>query len=570
MEFVPLDFKKSMINIANQTWYSDPAISSGPKAWSCQAKSFPSKTDIVSGLKNYCSDQFSRRSLKQLGTFEYVENSEGNNSKESLAEVYYTFETFMYYDLPILSFLQIKKQLENNTIISLTDFPGLALESLSLNEFQELLIRRIKNKKLTSTFPFDVHFVHSVKNFPEHLQLPKFCFNARISAYCRFIIDRERKSSNSKNVHSIPYQLRGLFYHPNFDKGIDIKHNSSLLLYSLFSIEDAWFYEMCTGLCLTAEITAFILELDQKSKKHSNSVWETNRCDIFIDILRKHQEDLISAPAVTWRYTFCRNAFQEIDLVCQNLSSIPEPLLSYLLSPNRFPGNGSIELVSHVLSAHPEQSFDTFLPSNNRFPIGLVYQNLFPIPEKYLTSSLFSDKIPSYEPFKLKDTKECYATVANSIFSRLLDQESYLLIGEDFIHSQDFPKPSNFFKVSNKILCSIALHHQGEPIPTRSPSIPPNEQYLDNLFSSIENTMINLVPTLIRNSPQDTINSHSSKVVSGPFFSFCCRDHAYIDQILQKEQEYRDHYIRPRVQSLLETTFAKVHHALYPNGYYDF
>jgi len=82
--------------------------------------------------------------------------------------------------------------------------------------------------------------------------------------------------------------------------------------------------------------------------------------------------------------------------------------------------------------------------------------------------------------------------------------------------------------------------------------------------------MINLVPTLIRNSPQDTINSHSSKVVSGPFFSFCCRDHAYIDQILQKEQEYRDHYIRPRVQSLLETTFAKVHHALYPNGYYDF
>ena len=87
MEFVHLDFKKSMINLGHATRYSDPAISSGPKAWSCQAKSFPSKTDIVSGLKNYCSDQFLRRSLKQLGTFEYVENPEGNNSKESLAEV---------------------------------------------------------------------------------------------------------------------------------------------------------------------------------------------------------------------------------------------------------------------------------------------------------------------------------------------------------------------------------------------------------------------------------------------------------------------------------------------------
>ena len=544
MKNIPSDFIEYMKDFAKQLWNTDPAVSSLGTLGTIKNKSFPTQKDILADLEAHCAwnsslelnpflpiikdddvlvstvldlppNVYSPFQTKfPLGIYhdpkDNIPSFKGNGTSWYLS----TYSTFVYYDLPLLTFLEIKKHHfpKKDTLSSLITSHHLTPGALSPDEFQQLLLKRVQKKELSNVPPFDVQFNPSTKNFSAHFLVPDFCFTARISAYCRFIANRNKKQMSKKDsnqIHTIQYQLRGLFYHPNFEENTGIQSDSTLIPQFPFSIEDAWFYEMCTGLSLTAEITALILELDMQKDKQTTSIWDMNRRDIFIDILKNYSDTLPPIPSVTWRYTFCRNAFREIDLICQNLFSIPKTFLENVFSADK-------------------------------------------------------------EDFVLSDTKECYAIIANSVFRKLFWQECAIL-------THAFPKLSSqnltvdfFFELSNRLLCSILLDRQREVVPCgdtdgqSNNNLPPDE-YLTHLFSSVENIMIHLAPSLIRNSHESC-----SKIVPSPFFSFCCPKHTCITQILKKESEYRDQQIRTRSQSPLEKTFRDVPRALYPYGYYNF
>lgn len=212
----------------------------------------------------------------------------------------YPEDYFLLYDAPLLMYLYFQEKRR----------PG-------LREFQEAecppffysVFEKTPKSKLKESY-FGVRFQKNVplKNGPV-LSVPAFCMNGRLEAYRRFITH----SNRAKNVHMFQYYIRWL---PDQNTDRDPPG---------FREEDAWYFEMCTGLSLVTEITALLTDLDITpviSKKKDTETgkiidWQNCRDEIITELLWKYRESITSCPAIYWRAAALRNAIRLTDEQCR-------------------------------------------------------------------------------------------------------------------------------------------------------------------------------------------------------------------------------------------------------------
>lgn len=128
------------------------------------------------------------------------------------------------------------------------------------------------------------------------IKVPYFCKKARIEAFDRYVACRQR----AKNLNTFSYQTYKL------EHEIPLNH-----------IEESWFYEMCSGVSFVSEIVAALIQLEDIHRREVSQLnsWETNRTNIFIQLLHEYRS-LVEFPAVYWRSAAIRRVFFKIDKKC--------------------------------------------------------------------------------------------------------------------------------------------------------------------------------------------------------------------------------------------------------------
>lgn len=212
----------------------------------------------------------------------------------------YPDDYFLLYDAPLLMYLYFQEKLR----------PGL-LEFREENFppfFSSVFDKTPKSELETSYFGVSFQKNVPLKNSPV-LSVTAFCMNGRLEAYRRFITYSRR----AKNVHMFQYFTRWL---PDPNTHRDPPG---------FREEDAWYYEMCTGLSLVTEITALLMDLDimpvitdqQDAETGKEIDWQFCRGEIITGLLRKYRECIIACPAIYWRAAALRNAIRLTDKQCE-------------------------------------------------------------------------------------------------------------------------------------------------------------------------------------------------------------------------------------------------------------
>lgn len=161
--------------------------------------------------------------------------------------------------------------------------------------------------------PFGISFRGNSLVNCTHLQMPAFCSAGRKEAFCRLIAMRGRK----KNVHAFQYHIqKASTPHP--------------LSGDVFCNETAWYFEMCTGVCLTAGLTSLFLQLQHECDvfydsflfRHSHKTWGDCMEEIFLSLLRAYQPVIIRCPAVYWRVAYLRESFRKLNQLCLSLETL--------------------------------------------------------------------------------------------------------------------------------------------------------------------------------------------------------------------------------------------------------
>lgn len=154
------------------------------------------------------------------------------------------------------------------------------------------------------------------------IKVPLFCEMGRLEAYKRFISERGR----IKDVHSFRYQVH------SFGKDAHIDRDA-------FCNEDAWYYEMCTGASLTAELASLVVRIleenkdpDDRERKEEisdpSSTWGGYFEQCVYSALQKNREWIITCPAVYWRIISLRRAVRKFSRCCLDLYGREEELSS--------------------------------------------------------------------------------------------------------------------------------------------------------------------------------------------------------------------------------------------------
>lgn len=212
----------------------------------------------------------------------------------------YPDDYFLLYDAPLLMYLYFQEKRR----------PGnLEFREADCPPFFCSIFEKMPKSGLGNSY-FDVSFQKSIplKNGPV-LSVPAFCMNGRLEAYRRFITYSKR----AKNVHMFQYFTRWL---PDQNTERDPPG---------FREEDAWYFEMCTGLSLVTEITALLMDLDimpvitdqQDTETGKEIDWQDCRGEIITELLRKYRECIIECPAIYWRAAVLRNAIRLTDNQCR-------------------------------------------------------------------------------------------------------------------------------------------------------------------------------------------------------------------------------------------------------------
>lgn len=204
---------------------------------------------------------------------------------------------FVLYDIPQLMYLYARhKQHPGVHTIRATDCPDC---------FQAVLEKTSHKKREFARFGVAIHIPPNIKEMSS-ITIPYFCENGRLEAFQRFITHGGRAT----RVHQFSYFTRLL---PTREK---------LESVSPFNDEDAWYFEICTGLSLVTEITALLLELgvdisDISSNDNARSSWSGCRLGIIGKLLHNHRESIIKCPAIYWRVACLRNAIRQTDYQCR-------------------------------------------------------------------------------------------------------------------------------------------------------------------------------------------------------------------------------------------------------------
>lgn len=139
------------------------------------------------------------------------------------------------------------------------------------------------------------------------LFIPTICQNGRLEALYRFICRKGR----SLMVNSFDYFVRPISTPWNPSKRI--------------SDEDAWYYEMTTGLSLALEISETISEIEINHEKSMVSniarknCWEEFCEDCIADLLKASRDIIISCPLLYWRIAMLKDVIQLTDEACLQL-----------------------------------------------------------------------------------------------------------------------------------------------------------------------------------------------------------------------------------------------------------
>lgn len=203
---------------------------------------------------------------------------------------------FVLYDVPQLMYLYTRHRLQSD------------IQTILQTDCPEIYERIFDNKKKEHNNSwFGVNILHSTKsNKVDTITVPAFCGKGRLEAFYRFIT----WGKNAKRVHTFKYLTRCLPPRRELESVSD------------FRDEDAWYYEMCTGLSLTAEITALLVELgikscDIRNDDQAKSTWSECRLGLFGRLLQNHRESMTKCPAIYWRNACLRNVIRQTDYQCR-------------------------------------------------------------------------------------------------------------------------------------------------------------------------------------------------------------------------------------------------------------
>ena len=206
-------------------------------------------------------------------------------------------DCFALYDAPFLMYLYAKHASQpGRRTLRMKDFPLCYCQIFS----------DTKNKQ-ARTKCFGVTIQETGKRDDGNvISVPVLCEIGRLEAFQRFILCRGR----ALRVHTFQYLTRLLPYHETLESVPD------------FEEEDAWYFEMCSGLSLVSEITALLVELeidppidpsDIKKDADAMAKWSACRLGIIGELLREHRECIINCPAIYWRASSLRNVIRQTD-----------------------------------------------------------------------------------------------------------------------------------------------------------------------------------------------------------------------------------------------------------------
>ncbi len=204
---------------------------------------------------------------------------------------------FLLYDAPLLLYLHDRQKIQPETAL---------IRELECPEcYQSIFDKTPVAQREAAWFGVTIRRQDDL-NDGNVITVPAFCKKGRLEAFQRFIT----YGSKATHVHMFQYYVRCLPDHRQLESVPD------------FQEEDAWYFEMCTGLSLTVEITALLAELGVKPSGEQAEgkgivTWSDCRLKIICELLQKHRECIIRCPAIYWRAASIRNVIRQVDNQCR-------------------------------------------------------------------------------------------------------------------------------------------------------------------------------------------------------------------------------------------------------------
>lgn len=200
---------------------------------------------------------------------------------------------FGVYDVPLLlSISERKNQQKEPTILS-------SIDLCANYPRYDFIFKNAMSKEAHC----GVKIIRSNPNTaPDFVSVPSCCSVGRLEIYNRFFSNKHKK-----NTHMFRFFTRGL-------------HKDDSAWPTVFSAEDAWYYEMCTGLSLVTELTAFFLSRnidiafwESQTKPNDLTSWQMCRCEVLFSLLKTRRLTICACPAIRWRIEMLLDILDEID-----------------------------------------------------------------------------------------------------------------------------------------------------------------------------------------------------------------------------------------------------------------
>lgn len=223
---------------------------------------------------------------------------------------------FLLYDAPLLLYLHDRQKIQPETAL---------IRELECPEcYQSIFDKTPVAQREAAWFGVTIRRQDDL-NDGNVITVPAFCKKGRLEAFQRFIT----YGSKATHVHMFQYYVRCLPDHRQLESVPG------------FQEEDAWYFEMCTGLSLTVEITALLAELgvkpsDEQAEGKGIVTWSDCRLKIICELLRKHRENIIRCPAIYWRAASIRNVIRQVDNQCR-MKELQLERQIYLAYPEKLP-----------------------------------------------------------------------------------------------------------------------------------------------------------------------------------------------------------------------------------------
>lgn len=223
---------------------------------------------------------------------------------------------FLLYDAPLLLYLHDCQKIQPETAL---------IRELECPEcYQSIFDKTPVAQREAAWFGVTIRRQDDL-NDGNVITVPAFCKKGRLEAFQRFIT----YGSKATHVHMFQYYVRCLPDHRQLESVPG------------FQEEDAWYFEMCTGLSLTVEITALLAELGVKPSGEQAEgkgivTWSDCRLKIICELLQKHRECIIRCPAIYWRAASIRNVIRQVDNQCR-MKELQLERQIYLAYPEKQP-----------------------------------------------------------------------------------------------------------------------------------------------------------------------------------------------------------------------------------------